>query len=215
MKKRRSFRIYLAVAALSVLSAPASASDWMVRKIEGTVLYDIDGKPGSVITAGDALAPGTGVRTGPGSAVTLEREKSTIIVRENTIASLLEGKPTSDPRLLVQWGGIEATLATAPATLLVETPTLLATAVNASFALQVSTTSSEVWVKAGSMNVLSAATLEERPVGAGETVLVSSTLEEMSAKKKVAKPRMRRKRSKSFLESLGAFPSKTFRGLAR
>jgi len=207
--------LWMLTSALASAQSVPGPADWTVRRVDGTVLHDVDGKPGSAVKEGETFSRGMSLRTGTDGQVTLQHDRSSIVVRENSIVSLLDGSPGGGSRFLVHWGVVDANVEAAAGTLDVETPTLFGHAANATFELRVGTTSSDVRVKGGSLNVVSAATLEELPIGAGETAVVSSELEPIAARKPVAEVRKRTKRSKSFLESLAAFPSKALGGLSK
>ena len=195
------------------VESPAQAASWTVEKLNGAVVYDVEGKPGEALRTADVLAADTAVRTGAAGQAWLRNGNDVLIVGPNAVVEITERLAGSDAALKLHIGRIEAEI-DAGSTVSIETPSLLASATATRFILDAGTIDSTVEVKTGILTVTSFATLEDVAIGAGRKTTVGPELDTVSVAAATT-PSKKQKRRKTFFEAITGLPGEVARSVSR
>ena len=193
---------------------PAQAASWTVEKLTGTVVYDVEGKPGEQLRTADVLTANTGIRTGAAGRAWLRNGNDILIVGPNAVVEVSERLSASGAALKLHIGRIEAEI-DADSTVSFETPSLLASATATRFIIDARTIDSTVEVKTGTLTVTSFATLEDVSVGAGRKATIGPELDAVSIAAVTTAPSKKQKRKKTFFEAITGLPGELAKSVRR
>ena len=150
--------------------------DWVVRKLTGTVTYDMVGGQTVPVESGDFLAPGMSIRTGDNGRARLERGVEWLVIVPNSRVTILEQPEAGmESGVRVETGKIGVHIQKRSGKhFSVGAPNLVAVVKGTTFSVRVAGTDNEVEVREGLVEVSSRASGEVADVGAGQRASVTN-----------------------------------------
>jgi ferric-dicitrate binding protein FerR (iron transport regulator) len=168
------------VVAISLLSAGrlanAGSEAWLVQKTSGSVTF-VSGSTSGKLTKGHHVSRGTVVQTGNSGRVLLMRDKESIFIGPNTVATMAR-HPTPYMRttIILKRGAATFKVRTKQRPhFSVETPYLAAVVKGTSFSVRAGSTSAGVTVKQGIVQVRALSSGQYADLSAGQSAAVNGT----------------------------------------